>query len=313
MRDDAKGAATPAVYGAVEGGGTRFACAVGTSPTDILDSTSFSTTDPAGTLAGCIAFFRQAQDRHGALSALGVACFGPLGLRRGSPDHGRVLDTPKRGWSGASILDTLATGLGVPVVLDTDVGAAALGEWRLGAGRGLGSLAYVTVGTGIGGAMAPLVTDVGRLMHAEMGHLPVRRDPRDVDFAGVCPFHGDCLEGLASGPSVRARWGCDLEALPAGHEGRWIIAGYLGKLAASIALMLSPERIAFGGGVMTDEAMLPLVRAATHDCLHGYLLPLKRRESLDQYVVAPALGARSAITGALLMAQDLLSGGLVGA
>jgi fructokinase len=305
--------AAPSLYGAVEGGGTRFVCAVGASPSDIIDSSSVPTTDPAATMAGCLAFFRQAQDRHGVLRALGIGCFGPLGLRRGSPGFGHVLDTPKRGWSGAAVVDPLARGLGVPVALDTDVGAAALGEWRLGAGRGLGSLAYVTVGTGIGAAMAPQDAGVGRLLHPEMGHVPVRRDPRDTRFAGVCPFHGDCVEGLASGPAVRARWGCDLEALPAGHEGRAIIAGYLGQLAGSIALMLSAERIAFGGGVMTDAAMLPLVRAATHAFLQGYLPPLKTRESLDQYVVAPALGARSAITGALLMARDSMTGGSVDA
>jgi fructokinase len=297
------------LYGAVEGGGTKFICAVGTSPSEILDSTSVPTMDPASTMAGCLAFFRQAQDRHGALGALGIACFGPLGLRPGTADYGRLLDTPKRGWSGAAIVDPLATGLGVPVALDTDVGAAALGEWRLGAGRGLGSLAYVTVGTGIGAAMVPRDPRAGRLLHAEMGHVPVRRDPRDTAFAGVCPFHGDCVEGLASGTAVRARWGCDLEALPEDHEGRSIIAAYLGQLAASIALMLSVERLVFGGGVMKDAAMLSRVRAATHAFLQGYLPPLKGRESLDQYIVAPALGARSAITGALLMAQDLMAGG----
>jgi fructokinase len=297
--------AARSLYGAVEGGGTRFVCAVGTSPSDILDSTSVPTTEPAATMAACVAFFRQAQHRHGALRALGMACFGPLGLRRGSPGYGRVLDTPKRGWSGAAIVDPLSSALGVPVALDTDVGAAALGEWRLGSGRGLGSLAYVTVGTGIGGAMAPQDPGAGRLLHAEMGHVPVRWDPRDAGFDGVCPFHGDCVEGLASGPAVRARWGCDLEALPSGHEGRSIIAGYLGQLAGSIALMLSAERIALGGGVMSDATMLPLVRTATHAFLQGYLPPLKSRESLDRYLVAPALGARSAISGALLMAQDI--------
>ena len=300
--------AVPALHGAVEGGGTRFVCAVGNTPSEILDSTSIPTTDPTETLAGCLAFFRQAQECHGPLAALGVGCFGPLGLRRGTPDFGRVLETPKRGWSGAAIVDTLSNGLGVPIALDTDVGAAALGEWRLGAGRGLGSLAYVTVGTGIGGAMAPADAVLGRLMHAEMGHLPVRRDPRDRGFAGVCPFHGECLEGLASGPAVVARWGCNLAALPAGHEGRSMIAGYLGQLAASIALMLSAQRIVFGGGVMRDVTMLPLVRAATHACLQDYLPPLKTRGSLNEYVVAPVLGARSAITGGLLMAQELRGG-----
>src|SRR6478736_2733565 len=224
------GRVKPALLGAVEGGGTRFVCAVGTSPSDILDSTDIRTTDPASTMAECIAFFRLAQAAHGPLAALGVGCFGPLGLRPGTPDHGHVLATPKRGWSGAAIVDTFANGLGVPVAVDTDVGAAALGEWRLGAGRGMGSLAYVTVGTGIGGAAVPVGPVFVRLMHAEMGHLPVRRDPRDQH-----------------------------------------IAGYLGQLAASIALMMSVQRIVLGGGVMTHAAMLPLLRTATHACLQGYL------------------------------------------
>ena len=299
------GRVKPALLGAVEGGGTRFVCAVGTSPSDILDSTDIRTTDPATTMAECIAFFRLAQAAHGPLAALGVGCFGPLGLQPGAPEYGHVLATPKRGWSGAAIVDTFANGLGVPVAVDTDVGAAALGEWRLGAGRGMGSLAYVTVGTGIGGAAVPVDPGFGRLMHAEMGHLPVRRDPRDQHFAGVCPFHGDCVEGLASGPAVVARWGCKLEELPAGHEGRALIAGYLGQLAASIALMLSVQRIVLGGGVMTDAAMLPLVRTAAHACLKGYLPALKTRESLDQYVLGPALGTCSAITGGLVMAQEM--------
>ena len=293
------------VYGAVEGGGTRFVCAVGTSPMELLDSVSIPTTEPASTMAGCVEFFRRAQQRHGPLAAMGIGCFGPLDLRRGSPGYGSVLETPKRGWSGAAIFEPLSAGLGIPIALDTDVSVAALGEWRLGAGRGLGSLAYVTVGTGIGAAMAPIDPRATRLMHAEMGHLPVRRDPRDRDFAGICPFHGDCLEGLASGSAIRARWGCDLQALSDGHEGRSLIACYLGQLAASIALVLSVERIAFGGGVMSDATMLPLVRAAAHDFLKGYLPPLKEPASLDLYLVAPTLGRRSTIAGALLMAQQL--------
>ena len=248
---------------------------------------------------------RQARQRPGPITALGVGCFGPLGLRPGSAEYGRLLDTPKRGWAGAAIVEPLSTALHVPVALDTDVGAAALGEWRLGAGRGLGSLAYVTVGTGIGAAMAPVDGRAGRLLHPEMGHLPARRDPRDLQFAGACPFHGDCVEGLASGIAIRARWGSELQSLPAGHEGRDIIAGYLGQLAASIVLVWSVERIAFGGGVMSDAALLPRVRAATHACLNGYLPPLKERESLDHYLVAPALGSQSAIAGALLMAQQM--------
>jgi fructokinase len=140
-------------------------------------------------------------------------------------------------------------------------------------------------------------------MHAEMGHIPVRRDPRDRDFPGVCPFHGDCLEGLASGPAIRARWGYNLDALPMLHEGRSLIANYLGQCAAVIALTLSVERIVFGGGVTSDGTLLPLIRTATAKHLNGYLEPLRDARHLAEYICAPALGDRSGLCGALLLAQ----------
>jgi fructokinase len=195
--------------------------------------------------------------------------------------------------------------LRVPIVLDTDVGAAARGELEFGAGRGLGSLAYVTVGTGIGGAVAPASTAT-RLMHAEMGHLIVRRDVRDTDFAGVCPFHGDCLEGLASGPAIVARWGSDLSQLPEAHEGRHLIAGYLAQLAVSIALLHSPERIIFGGGVMRDARLLPLVRQQAGALLAGYLSPLRDATQLARFIQTPALTGHSALAGIVQMAVDSL-------
>jgi fructokinase len=196
----------------------------------------------------------------------------------------------------------LRSAFSVPIALDTDVGAAALAELRFGAGRGVGSLAYVTVGTGIGGAVAPVHPSTPRLMHAEMGHLPVRRDSRDSSFAGVCPFHGDCLEGLASGTAIRARWGCTLEELPAEHMGRSLVASYLGQLAASIALMVAVERIVFGGGVMSSGALLPLVRASAFEYLNGYIGPLNDAERAAIYICAPGLGDDAGIVGALLLA-----------
>jgi fructokinase len=265
---------------------------------------SVPTTDPATTLAACRRFFENARDRHGPISALGIASFGPLQLRQDAPDYGRLMATPKPGWSDLDIVGPLRTALGVPVALDTDVGAAALAEWRLGAGRDVNSLVYVTVGTGIGGALVPAPQDA-RLMHAEMGHLPLRRDTRDAGFAGTCPFHGDCAEGLASGPAIRARWGCNLADLDADHPGRGIIAGYLGQLAASITLMLSPGCIVFGGGVMDDGSMLMRVRQAMREYLGGYLPPLRDAASIDGYVRAPALGAHSGIRGALLLASGI--------
>ncbi|MEO6186711.1 MAG: ROK family protein [Steroidobacteraceae bacterium] len=298
---------TPPLLAAVEGGGTKFVCAVGRSPTHVLDRITIPTTDPATTLRGCVEFFLRMADQHGRIMALGIACFGPLQLRKDAPDHGCLQRTPKPGWSGANVVAPLREALQAAVTLDTDVGAAALAEWRLGAGRGLGSLAYVTVGTGIGGAVVPALQAQQRLMHAEMGHLLPRRHPLDTGFAGVCPFHGDCLEGLASGPAVRARWGCDLSALPADHAGRSIIAFYLGQLVASLALVQSVQRIVFGGGVMSDNSLLPLVRQAATGVLGGYLQPLREAATMDDYVTSTMLGQESAITGGLLMAQDWLT------
>jgi fructokinase len=146
-------------------------------------------------------------------------------------------------------------------------------------------------------------------MHAEMGHLAVRRDPRDLQFSGVCPFHGDCIEGLASGPAIRARWGCDLSALPGDHPGRAMIGGYLAQLAAAITLLQAPQVLVIGGGVLSDPTLLPLIRAATQTLLAGYLPHLRAADSMDSYIRAPALGGDSAITGAALMAGELLPSG----
>ena len=296
----------PVLYGGIEGGGTKFVCSVARSPTDVIESATFVTTSPQATLAECVEFFRATQKRHGALGAVGFSCFGPLELRPDAAAYGCMMSTPKAGWSGVNLLAPLRAAFSVPIALDTDVGGAALAEWQLGAGRGLSSLAYVTVGTGIGGAVAPGTPAASRLMHAEMGHIPVRRHSRDRDFAGTCPFHGDCLEGLASGPAIVARWGNTLDALAPGHEAREIIAEYLAQLTTSIALVLSVERVVFGGGVMGDGQVMPLLREATARYLNGYLQPLRDSSRLNDYICAPALGARAGVTGALLLAQAAL-------
>lgn len=293
------------LIGAIEGGGTKFVCAVSDASGLLLQRQSLPTRDPADTLARCVDFFLAMQSHHGPLSALGVGCFGPLQLRPDAPDYGCLLGTPKPGWSGANLLAPLRE-LGIPLVIDTDVAVAARGELSHGAGRGKGSLAYVTVGTGIGGAIAPSPAG-SRLMHAEMGHLIVRRDVRDADFRGTCPFHADCLEGLASGPAILARWGCDLSHLPSAHHGREVIASYLGQLAVAIALLHGPTTLVFGGGVMSDPALLPAVRRATHTMLAGYLPPLREGSAVDDFLQPPALAADSAIVGAVQMALEHLA------
>lgn len=295
------------LYGAIEGGGTKFVCAVGTCSQDVLESVVLPTGSAASTLAACVEFFSTAEQNFGPLAAFGFACFGPIDLRAHEPGHGQMLATPKPGWSGVDLLKPLRSRFGAPVAIDTDVSAAALAEWQLGAGRGLGSIAYVTVGTGIGGAVAPYDLRTRRLMHAEMGHIFVRRDARDQEFPGVCPFHGDCLEGLASGPAIQARWRCQLDALPAHHEAWSIIGGYLGQLVASIALMVSVERVVLGGGVMANGLLLPHIRAAAADALKGYLEPLSRPGAFDSYVCAPQLGTQAGLAGAFLLAERALA------
>lgn len=291
------------LFGAIEGGGTKFVCALGASASDIYESAVFATADPQSTLAACVDFFVTAEKKFGRIDAFGWGCFGPLDLRIGSATYGHMLATPKPAWSRADLLGPLRARFDVPIAIDTDVNGAALAEWRLGAGRGLGSMAYVTVGTGIGAGVAPSEMNIRRLMHAEMGHILVRRDPRD-SFAGSCPFHGDCLEGLASGAAIRLRWGRELGELPRDHEAWSIVGGYLGQLAATLALTLSVERIVFGGGVMANGVLLPHVRQAAYASLNNYLEPLQQRETFDSYIVAPTMGSRAGIVGAMLLAES---------
>ncbi len=292
------------VYGAIEAGGTKFVCAAGYGPMEVPDGWRevIPTTTPQATLGGVLAFLERIRNEAGALAGIGVAAFGPVDIDRRSHTWGSLLTTPKAGWPGVSLVKPLER-FG-PVAIDTDVNAAALAEARLGAGKTADSLAYVTVGTGIGGGVIAGGRTLRGMLHPEMGHIPVRRDPRDDGFAGVCPFHGDCLEGLASGPAILARWKVQLRSLPAAHPATGIIGGYLGQLAAAIALMLSAERIVFGGGVMSDERLLPQIREAARRQLAGYLPVEARAGGFDRLIVPPALGDRAGIGGATLLAEQ---------
>jgi fructokinase len=291
------------LYGAIEAGGTKFVCALGRGPGEWLAETRIATTTPMQTLGELVEFFSQAQRRHGAVSAFGVGAFGPLELNPASRQWGCLLQTPKAGWSGTDLLKPLREHFHVPVAIDTDVNAAALAEAQLGAGRGLRSIAYITVGTGIGGGFVIDGQSLRGVMHPEIGHLPVRRDKRDTNFDGCCPFHGDCLEGLASGPAVLARWGTPLNELARQPETSSIIAGYLAQLSASIAFTVSSERIVFGGGVMQTPGLIDEVRTETVRLLNGYLPLAPLDGNLADFIVPPGLGTRSGLTGAMLLAQ----------
>ena len=285
------------VYACVEGGGTKFVVGVARSPEAVLDTARFPTTTPEATL-GPVAAWLKAAAGHGPLAALGVGSFGPVELDPASPRWGHVLNTPKPGWSGADVCGPLAAALGVPIGLDTDVNAAAIAEHRWGAAQGQRVAAYVTVGTGIGGGMIVDGVPVRGLTHPEIGHLPVRRHPDDA-FAGICPVHGDCIEGLASGPAIVARWGASLSELRSGHPGLELVGWYLGQLAVTLQATLEPGRIVFGGGVLQAPGLLASVRRQAAAIGAGYF-----RGDAKQIIVAPGLGDRAGLLGALALAME---------
>ena len=286
-------------YGAVEAGGTKFVCAVGDQDGRILDEIRIETRAPAATLAEVCRYFSAAAEKFGVLAGVGIGAFGPLDLKPRSATFGFITSTPKPGWKDTDLAGALCRELGRPVWLDTDVNAAALGELQWGAGSGLESLAYVTVGTGIGVGVVHHGRPVHGLMHPELGHIFVRRHPADTAFAGVCPFHGDCLEGLACGVAIVSRTGRTLEEAAA-TDAIWAIeADYLGQLCALLVLSHSPQRIVMGGGVMQSR-LYAEIRARMLHWLNDYIVADELR-GVD-YVTAPGLGDSAGIKGALCLA-----------
>jgi fructokinase len=268
-------------------------CAVGTGPSDIAATVTIPTTSPAETIDAVVAFLR----RHAPLDGVGIGCFGPVDLRTGSPTWGHITTTPKAGWSGTDVAGPIALALDVPVAFDTDVGTAGLGEHRWGATRDVRSSCYLTIGTGIGGAAIVDGTVLHGRSHAEMGHQRIPHN-RSIDpFPGICPFHGDCWEGLASGPAMAARWGRPPQDLPDDHVAWAVEAGHLAAGIANVVLVLSPERIVVGGGVGGRAMVLARVRDALVAVLGGYV-PLP---PLEEYLVTPALGDRAGIAGAFAL------------
>ncbi|HEY0316614.1 MAG TPA: ROK family protein [Sphingomonas sp.] len=304
--------ASSPLYGAIEAGGTKMVCGVGNAETGSRETARIATGDVATTTGEIAAFLAAARDRHGALAGIGVASFGPLDLDPASPGFGRITTTPKPGWQGADLPAALKAALGLPVAIDTDVNAAALAEARLGAARGRRSVAYVTVGTGIG---VGLVID-GRMVHGlghpEGGHLLPRRHPDHGDFAGTCPFHRDCLEGLASGTAIHAAWGEPLDKLPADHAAWGIEADYLGQLCASLIFTVSPEHIVLGGGVMAQARLFDPIRAETGRRLAGYAA-LWDDAALAARITPPGCVEPPGLTGAYLLAESVSTCSTAGA
>lgn len=287
------------LYGGIELGGTKIICAVGTDPANVQAETRFATTTPDEALSQMLAFF---QPYH--LSAIGIGSFGPISLHRGAPDYGFITTTPKAGWAHTDIVGPISRALNIPVGFDTDVNAAALGEWRWGAGQGLDTFIYLTIGTGIGGGGISNGRLMHGLLHPEMGHIRLQRDHEVDPFPGICPYHGDCLEGLASGPAMRARWGASAESLPADHPAWQLEARYLALACVSFMCILSPQRIILGGGVMHQRHLFPLIQHEVLSLLNRYIQAPAVLERIDSYIVPPALGNRAGILGALALAEQ---------
>lgn len=289
------------LYGCIEAGGTKFVLGIVGGPDTIHSRHRIDTTTPDETLGAAIDWMRAERDKHGPLAAIGIATFGPVELNPVSPDWGSITETTKPGWSGARFATLFGEAFRVPVGFDTDVNGAALSEHIWGASRGTGSSVYLTIGTGVGGG-AILGGEVHRgLTHPEMGHVRIPRHPLDIDFEGICPFHGDCLEGLASGPAIKARWGCSLSELPADHQAHHIVAWYLAQMVTTLQSILEPERIILGGGVMQTIGLIERVRLEAEMLGSGYF-----RGKAQEIVVSPALGDNAGLLGALALAQRAL-------
>ncbi len=292
-------------FGGIEAGGTKFVCAVGTGPDDILGETRFPTTGPEETLGRAVAFFRDQEKRFGRISAIGIGAFGPADVDPRSRTWGFVTETPKPGWANTDVARTLSRALGVPAGFDTDVNAAALGERTWGNAMDVETFIYLTVGTGIGGGGMAAGRLLHGLMHPEMGHIRVPRG--EETFAGICPYHGDCLEGLASGPAIRARWGVPAEELPEGHPAWDLEARYLALAISNYLCTISPERVILGGGVMQSAFLFPRIREQVQTLLGGYIRAPQLAGDIDRFIVPPALGGRAGVLGAFVLARNALS------
>jgi fructokinase len=293
---------TSQLLGGIEAGGTKFVCAVGTGPENIKAETRFPTTTPGETIGRAIEFFKKQQQKQ-PLAAVGIASFGPVDPNPNSPTFGYITTTPKLGWAHTNFAGMVSQSLGVSVGFDTDVNVAALGEYRWGAAQGLDTFIYLTIGTGLGGG--GLVN--GRLMHGlihpEMGHIRLPHDWQKDPYAGACPYHGDCLEGLAAGPALAGRWGQPGETLPDDHPAWELEARYLALALVNFICTLSPQRIIMGGGVMDKIQLFPMIRSQVQELLNGYVQAGDILKNIDQYIVPPGLGNRSGVLGAMALAQ----------
>ena len=289
------------LYGGIEAGGTKFICVVANDQQDIYDEIRIPTTNPEETIGQVTDFFNtQPPDRR--ISAVGIGTFGPIDLNPESNTYGMIKSTPKEGWREFDILGNITDALQVPAAIDTDVNAAAFGEFTLGWQMRFDPLLYLTIGTGIGGGCIVGGNPIHGLSHPEMGHLLIPHDKDEDDFEGSCPYHQDCFEGLASGSALQERWHTPAEHLPLEHPAWELEAGYIAMALVNFILSLSPKKIILGGGVMQQKALFPMIRVRVKEYLRGYLQTSAILDTESDYISPPALGNRSGVLGAITLA-----------
>ena len=275
---------------------------MGSGPDDLSEVTRFPTTTPEETIGQAISFFK---NQPHTLEAIGIASFGPVDPIPSSDTFGYITSTPKPGWQDVDLLGPVHDAFGIPVGFDTDVNGAALAEMYWGAAQGLDTSVYITVGTGFGGGAVVQGKRLHGLLHPEMGHMMLPRAPGD-DYEGYCPFHGPCLEGMATGPALKARWGVSAETLTPDHEAWEFEAHYLALAVANIVLILSPQRVIMGGGVMDQRHLFPRIRKRVLEALNGYVAVPAILENIDSYIVPPGLGNRAGVLGAIALGKEAL-------
>jgi fructokinase len=289
-----------ALYGGIEAGGTKFNCTIASGPGHIVADARIPTTTPTETLDQVIAFFESSRL---PLTAIGIGSFGPVDPDPDSPTFGFITSTPKLIWQNTDFAGPIRRALGVPIAFDTDVNAAAYGEYVWGAAQGLKSFVYYTIGTGVGGGGVIEGKLMHGLIHPEMGHMVLPHDWARDPYGGHCPFHGDCFEGLACGPAVAARWKADPRTLPPDHEAWVLEAHYIALAMINTICILSPQRIILGGGVMDREILFPLIRREVVHLLSGYIMHDAILKNIDGYIVPPRLGRQAGMLGAIALAR----------
>ena len=287
------------VLGALEAGGTKMVCAIGNEQGQVLERVSIPTVSPEETMPQMLSFFKQ----HN-IEALGIGCFGPINPVEGTATYGYITTTPKLAWQNYNIVGAFQEALGCPVGFDTDVNAAVLGEVSFGSMQGLDSCIYVTVGTGVGVGVFTGGRLLHGMMHPEAGHILLQRHPADT-YKGKCPFHGNCLEGLASGPAREERWGAKAETLGDRREVWELEAYYIAQACVNYTLVYSPKRIILGGGVMHQEQLFPLIRRQYQELMADYVIT-PELENLNRYIIPCSLHDDQGILGCLKLAMDAL-------